>query len=292
MCSGGVQHSRKPAGTVIGALAQQRQAYYQAIIAPRGAFHRETGHRVLAARSRWHAASSRGQWLLSDSGVEPTRAAGAVNHALHLALISLGDTAPAPVRSAPWLCRRQALEWSVSSGCFSPSARSSESRLLDRRPRGTLPSTTEATIAGAPEIVDVPRFIPTSSVSRYWATVHVVYSVTVTAFALGVMPGAMDLRAGGTRCARGRCLRGERDFFQSTVRLLAHVTRNGYSPQLDRTTRAPVVLPARALLYLSRGQPRSCPWRRFKPWVVRATDRASLHGRRARWSDRDSVQAG
>ena len=130
-------------------------------------------------------------------------------------------------------------------------------------PRGTLPFDTEATIAGASEIVDaVSRHPDVTAVSPVLgATVHVVGGAQrATAFALGVHPAVQ----GDYQVERGTDARGSdgfvanQDFLDATgARLGDSLTlATSYSPQLrsysgeERLVLTGVV----RFLYLSRGQ--------------------------------------
>ena len=131
-------------------------------------------------------------------------------------------------------------------------------------PRGTLPFDTEATIAGASEIVDaVSRHPDVTAVSPVLgATVHVVSGAPrATAFALGVHPAVQ----GDYHVERGTDASGSdgfvanQDFLDATrARLGDSLTlATSYSPQLRSYSgeRRLVLTGVVRFLYLSRGQP-------------------------------------
>lgn len=130
-------------------------------------------------------------------------------------------------------------------------------------PRGTLPFDTEATIAGASEIVDaVSRHPDVTAVSPVLgATVHVVSGAQrATAFALGVHPavqGDYQVERGTDASGRDGFVANQ-DFLDATgARLGDSLTlATSYSPQLRSYSgeRRLVLTGVVRFLYLSRGQ--------------------------------------
>jgi putative ABC transport system permease protein len=154
----------------------------------------------------------------------------------------------------------------LSSGMRESFATLLESRGFSIRlsPRGTLPFDTEATIAGATEIVQTLRRHPDITVVSpvLGATVHVVEGApTAAAFALGVHAAVQ----GDYRLERGRDALVENTFVanQEFMRLTGArvgdtlVLATGYSPQVRAYSgqRRLTLVGAARFLYLSRGQP-------------------------------------
>jgi putative ABC transport system permease protein len=131
-------------------------------------------------------------------------------------------------------------------------------------PRGTLPFDTEATVAGASEIVDaVSRHPDVTAVSPVLgATVHVVSGAQhATAFALGVDPavqGDYQVERGADASKSDRFVAND-DFLRATgARLGDSLTlATSYSPQLRSYSgeRRLILTGVVRFLYLSRGQP-------------------------------------
>src|SRR5687768_3548642 len=131
-------------------------------------------------------------------------------------------------------------------------------------PRGTLPFDTEATIAGAREIVDIlSRHPDVTAVSPVLgATIHVVAGAQrTTAFALGVdaaVQGDYELARGGDASGADTFVANE-EFVQATGARLGDTLTlaTAYSPQLRSYSgeRRLVLSGVARFLYLSRGQP-------------------------------------
>ncbi|HJU67809.1 MAG TPA: FtsX-like permease family protein [Gemmatimonadaceae bacterium] len=131
-------------------------------------------------------------------------------------------------------------------------------------PRGTLPFDTEATIAGASEIVGLlSRHPDITTVSPVLgATIHVVSGASrTTAFALGVNPavqGDYEIER-GTDATHGDVFVANAEFLQTTGARVGDtlVLATAYSPQLRSYSgeRRVVLSGLVRFLYLSRGQP-------------------------------------